>query len=44
MPQLMDFLDSDMTFFVITGLAHMHGSDGLLQRLKDSGCKIEKLR
>jgi uncharacterized protein YbaP (TraB family) len=44
MPQIVELLDSGSTFFVIVGLAHIHGPDGLLQLLEDLGCTIEKVR
>ena len=44
LPQLEIILDSGATSFVITGLAHMHGPDGLLKQLKDRGCTIQKFR
>jgi len=43
MPQIEDFLDSGQVHFVIVGLAHLHGPDGLLRQLKDSGCTVERL-
>jgi uncharacterized protein YbaP (TraB family) len=44
MPQIEGFLASGQTYFVITGLAHLHGQDGLLRQLKNSGCKVQRLR
>lgn len=44
MPQIEEFLDSGRTFFVIVGLAHMHGPDGILRLLEDSGSSIEQLK
>jgi uncharacterized protein YbaP (TraB family) len=44
MPQIKDFLDSGQVYFVIAGLAHMYGPDGLLQLLADYGCTIEQVR
>ena len=44
MPQITEFLASGQVYFVITGLLHLHGTDGLLRQLKDSGCTIEQLK
>jgi len=44
MPQIERFLSSGQVYFVITGLAHMYGPDGLLQLLKNIGCTVEKFR
>jgi uncharacterized protein YbaP (TraB family) len=44
MPQIEGFLASGQVHFVITGLLHMHGPDGLLQQLRDSGCTVEQFR
>ena len=44
MPQIEEFLDSGSTYFVIAGLLHMHGPDGLLKQLEDKGCTIEQLK
>jgi hypothetical protein len=43
MPQIYKFLASGQIHFVVAGLAHMHGPDGLLQLLRDYGCTIEQL-
>jgi uncharacterized protein YbaP (TraB family) len=42
LPQLEEFLASDSVFFVVVGLLHIHGPDGLLQLLEDLGCTIEQ--
>lgn len=44
MPQIEEYLDSGSVHFIIVGLLHMHGPDGLLQRLRNMGCTVEKLR
>jgi uncharacterized protein YbaP (TraB family) len=44
MPQIEGFLASGQTYFVIAGLAHLHGPDGLLLQLKNSGCRVQRLR
>ncbi|MDR3000488.1 MAG: TraB/GumN family protein [Fibromonadaceae bacterium] len=44
MPQLEKFLTSDSIYFVIVGLLHIHGPDGLLQLLKDLGYTVEQLK
>ncbi|MCL1928788.1 MAG: TraB/GumN family protein [Treponema sp.] len=43
-PQIKKFLASGQVYFVIAGLLHLHGKDGLLRQLKDSGCTIEQLK
>ncbi|MDR1836945.1 MAG: TraB/GumN family protein [Treponema sp.] len=40
-PQIERYLASGNVAFVIVGLAHIHGPDGLLQQLKNAGCKVE---
>ena len=42
MPQIERFLESDSTYFVVVGFAHIHGPDGLLQRLSERGYSIEQ--
>jgi uncharacterized protein YbaP (TraB family) len=44
MPQIEEFLASGRTYFVIVGNLHMHGPDGLLRQLVDSGYKVEQFR
>ena len=44
MPIIEEFLDSGTTYFIIAGLLHMHGPDGLLRLLENSGCTVEQLR
>jgi uncharacterized protein YbaP (TraB family) len=44
MPQIETFLDSGRVYFVVVGLLHLHGTDGLLQRLQDAGCTVEQFR
>jgi len=41
MPQIERYLASGNVSFVIVGLAHLHGPDGLLQQLKNAGYKVE---
>ena len=41
MPQIEKFIASGKVHFVIAGLFHMHGPDGLRQRLEKSGYSIE---
>ena len=43
MPQLEEFLTTSPIEFVIVGLAHLHGPDGLLIQLKNSGCTIKQV-
>ena len=44
LPRLEEYLTGGKTVFVVVGLAHLHGPDGLLRRLKDSGCTVEQFR
>jgi uncharacterized protein YbaP (TraB family) len=44
MPRIEGFLASGQVYFVIAGLAHLHGPDGLLRQLKYAGCKVERFR
>jgi len=41
MPQLEQYLASGKISFVIVGLAHIHGPDGLLRQLENAGCTVE---
>jgi len=41
MPQIERHLSSGTVSFVIVGLAHLYGPDGLLRQLKDAGCTVE---
>ncbi|MDR0321780.1 MAG: TraB/GumN family protein [Treponema sp.] len=43
MPQIEEYLTEGQVAFVIVGLAHLHGPDGLLIQLENSGCIVEKL-
>jgi uncharacterized protein YbaP (TraB family) len=43
MPQIEECINSGSVFFVVVGLAHLHGPDGLLKLLEDAGCTIEQL-
>jgi uncharacterized protein YbaP (TraB family) len=43
LPQIEEYLSSGKAPFIIVGLAHLHGPDGLLRRLADSGCLVKKL-
>jgi uncharacterized protein YbaP (TraB family) len=43
MPQIEDFLSSGATPLIIVGAAHLHGPDGLLTQLANSGCTVEQL-
>ena len=42
-PQLENYLTTAPVEFVIVGLAHMHGPDGLLKQLEQSGCTVKKV-
>jgi uncharacterized protein YbaP (TraB family) len=44
MPKILDYLATESPEFIIVGLAHLHGPDGLLKQLADSGCTVEQLR
>jgi len=44
MPQIKKFIASGKVHFVITGLLHMHGPDGLRQQLEKSGYTVEQAR
>ena len=43
-PQIEGLLDSGTAYFIVVGLAHIHGSDGLMRALEDHGCTIEQFR
>ena len=43
LPRLEEYLAGGNAVFVVVGLAHLHGPDGLLRRLADSGCTVKKL-
>ena len=44
MPQIEQFLQDDKVEFVVVGLGHLVGKDGLLKLLKNKGYKVEQLR
>jgi len=44
MPRIEEYLAAGQNVFIIAGLAHMHGPDGLLRMLELSGCTIEQFR
>jgi uncharacterized protein YbaP (TraB family) len=44
MSQLEQYLADEPVEFVIVGLAHLHGPDGLLRQLADSGYTVEQIR
>ena len=41
-PHIERYLDSGTVFLVIVGLAHLHGPDGLLRQLEDSGYTVKQ--
>lgn len=43
MPQLTGYLSGEKISFVIVGLAHMYGEDGLLRQLQEKGYAIEQM-
>jgi len=44
MPHINDYLTTGSTVFILVGLAHLHGPDGLLKQLADSGCTVEQFK
>jgi len=44
LPQIKNFIESGRVYFVIAGLLHMHGPDGLLKALADMGYNVEQLK
>jgi len=44
LPQIRRFLASGQIYFIVAGLAHMHGPDGLIWYLENSGCTVEKIK
>jgi len=44
LPQIEEYLTGGQSVFVIVGLAHLHGPDGLLRMLEQSGCAVEQFR
>jgi uncharacterized protein YbaP (TraB family) len=43
-PQIEEYLDSGQVPFIIAGLLHMYGPDGLLTQLENSGCTVEQVK
>jgi uncharacterized protein YbaP (TraB family) len=41
MPQIEQYLASGVVPFVVVGLMHIHGPDGLLRQLENAGCTVE---
>jgi len=44
LPRINEYLAAGPPVLVIVGLAHLHGQDGLLRQLADSGCTVEQFR
>jgi uncharacterized protein YbaP (TraB family) len=44
LPQINEYLAGGSPVLVIVGLAHLHGPDGLLRQLAESGCTVEQFR
>jgi len=44
MPHINDYLAAGTSVFIVVGLAHLHGPDGLLKQLADSGCTVEQFK
>jgi uncharacterized protein YbaP (TraB family) len=44
LPQIKQYLDEGNTALVIVGLAHLHGPDGLLRQLENSGCIVKQFK
>jgi uncharacterized protein YbaP (TraB family) len=42
-PKIENYLRGDKVAFIIVGLAHLHGSDGLLELLKNKGYKVKQV-
>ncbi|MDR0581810.1 MAG: TraB/GumN family protein [Prevotellaceae bacterium] len=43
-PKIENYLLGDKVAFVIVGLAHLHGSDGLLELLKNKGYEVKQVK
>jgi uncharacterized protein YbaP (TraB family) len=43
-PQIEKYLTAGSAAFILTGLAHLYGPDGLLRQLENSGCTIERFK
>lgn len=43
MPKIENYLTTDQIEFVIVGLAHVHGQDGLLTQLKNKGYTVKQI-
>ncbi len=43
LPRLKTFLESGKTYYVLAGIAHLGGRDGLLALLRGQGCRIEQM-
>ncbi len=44
MPEIEAMLGSEPTEFVLVGVAHLAGTDGLLHALREAGCSIEQVK
>ena len=44
LPHINEYLAAGSPVLVIVGLAHLHGPDGLLKQLAESGCTVEQFR
>ena len=44
LPQIEEYLNSTALAFVIVGLAHLHGPDGLLLKLRNLGYNVEQFK
>jgi uncharacterized protein YbaP (TraB family) len=44
MPQIREYLASEQVAFVVVGAGHLHGPDGLLEQLNNSGYTVEQLK
>jgi uncharacterized protein YbaP (TraB family) len=42
MPQIEEYLATGAVPFIVVGAAHLHGPDGLLIQLRNSGCTVEQ--
>ncbi len=43
-PQLEEYIESGSSIFVVVGLAHLYGQDGLLQQMEERGFTVEQYR
>ena len=44
MPKIENFINTEAVEFLLMGALHLHGPDGILKKLKDSGCSVKQLK